>query len=189
MAKRHKDSTLATAGRGKDRTFGAINPPVFHASTVLFDNYADLREGVKHSETRFFYGRKGSPTIWAFNDAMNELEGGAEAKSFPSGIAAVTASLLSVLSSDDHLLMADCVYEPTRLIAYGLLKKLGIEVEFFDPRIRAVVLFRELLGRKVGAKDGGSIRHPRTRILCIRWPLGQFIIRSKTGRLSVTYRK
>lgn len=137
MAKKHKDTLVTVAGRDKSRTFGAINPPVFHASTVLFDNYADLREGVRNSETRFFYGRKGSPTIWAFNDAVKELEGGAEAKSFPSGIAAATASLLSVLSAGDHLLMADCVYEPMRLIANRLLKKLGIETEFFEPRIGA----------------------------------------------------
>ncbi|MHA1544681.1 MAG: cystathionine beta-lyase [Alphaproteobacteria bacterium] len=131
-----KSTKIVKAGRRKEWTQGLVNPPVYHASTVLFDTYAALREGVKKAfSEELFYGRLGTPTLWALEDAMAELESARGAKIFPSGMAAIAASLLSVLKSGDHVLFSDTVYEPTRKLAKGLLPRLGIEADFFDPLI------------------------------------------------------
>lgn len=131
-----KSTRIVKAGRRKEWTQGLVNPPVYHASTVLFDTYAALRIGVKKAfSEELFYGRLGTPTLWALEDAMAELEGAKGSKIFPSGMAAIAASLLSVLKSGDHVLFADTVYEPTRKLAKNLLPRLGIEADFFDPLI------------------------------------------------------
>ncbi|MEE8294260.1 MAG: cystathionine beta-lyase [Sphingomonadales bacterium] len=133
-----KSTKIVKAGRRREWTQGIVNPPVYHASTVLFDTYKDLREGVKKAfSEELFYGRLGTPTLWALEDAMAELEGARGSKIFPSGMAAIACALLSVLKSGDHVLFADTVYEPTRKLAKDLLPRLGIEADFFDPLIGA----------------------------------------------------
>lgn len=133
-----KSTKIVKAGRKKKWTYGVVNPPVFHASTVLFDTYNELREGVKKAfSEELFYGRLGTPTLWALEDAMAELEGARGSKVFPSGMAAIASSLLSVLKSGDHVLFADTVYEPSRKMAKNLLPRFGVEADFFDPMIGA----------------------------------------------------
>jgi cysteine-S-conjugate beta-lyase len=81
-----------------------------------------------------YYGRRGTPTTWALEAALTELEpGAAGAKLFPSGVAAISAALLSVLKAGDHLLMVDSAYEPTRLFCDRTLRDLGIETSYYDP--------------------------------------------------------
>lgn len=129
-----KPTRIGQAGRAKKWTRGLVNPPVFHASTVLFDTYKDLREGVKKAfSEELFYGRLGTPTHWAFEEAMADLEGAKGAKVFPSGMAAIAASLLAVLKAGDHVLIVDNVYEPTRKVAQNLLPRFNIEATFYDP--------------------------------------------------------
>jgi cystathionine beta-lyase len=110
-----------------------VNPPVVHASTVLFDNSDDLLSG----QARYTYGRRGTPTTDALESAITEMEGAAGSVLCPSGLSAVSTALLSVLRAGDHLLMADNVYDPARNIATGVLKRLGIETTFFAPQIGA----------------------------------------------------
>ncbi len=134
-----------TGGRRSDWTCipnasgGVVNPPVWRASTHLYDSVADLRDGVRHDEDgRFFYGRRGGPTQWALADALTQLEPGAAGTVlFPSGVAAIHAALLSVLKPGDVLLMTDNAYDPSRSFADGFLKKWGVETRFFDPAIGA----------------------------------------------------
>jgi len=129
-----KSTRLVKGGRRREWTHGLVNPPVYHASTVLFDTYKDLREGVRKAfSEELFYGRLGTPTLWALEEAMAELEGAKGAKVYPSGMAAVAASLMAVLEAGDHLLVADTVYEPTRKLVSRFLPKFGIETDFFDP--------------------------------------------------------
>lgn len=134
------DSTrVVSAGRRKEWTQGIVNTPVWRASTILYDSVADLRAaGGRDTHHRLFYGRKGTPTQWSLADALTELEPGAEGTFlYPSGVAAIAAALLSVLSPGDDLLLPDSAYDPTRSMATGLLKRMGIATRFYDPLIGA----------------------------------------------------
>ena len=138
---------VVSAGRRPEWTQGIVNPPVWRASTHLYDSVADLRAaGGRDTHHRLFYGRRGSPTQWSLADALTELEPGAEGTFlYPSGVAAIAAALLSVLSPGDELLCVDSAYDPTRSLATGLLRRLGIATRFYDPMVGAGIadLFAE----------------------------------------------
>jgi cystathionine beta-lyase len=127
---------VVSAGRREEWTQGIVNPPVWRASTILYDSVAELRGRVSDTHHRLFYGRRGTPTQWALADALTELEPGAEGTFlYCSGVAALAAALLSVLSPGDELLLVDSAYDPTRSLANGLLKRMGIGTRFYDPLI------------------------------------------------------
>lgn len=135
-----KDATrIVSAGRRAEWTQGIVSPPVWRASTILYDSVAHLREsGGKDTHHRLFYGRRGTPTQWSLADALTELEPGAEATLlYPSGVAAVSTALLAVLSPGDHLLVPDSAYDPTRNFANGMLRRMGIATTYYDPLIGA----------------------------------------------------
>ncbi len=134
----NEDTKLVTGGRRKDWTHGIVNPPVYRASTCLFDSYAHLRERVADPTAKeLFYGRKGTPTQWSLQEALSELENADGTMLFPSGVAAVTTAILSLVKAGDHILITDSAYEPTRSFANGFLKVMGIEAEYYDPTIGA----------------------------------------------------
>lgn len=112
-----------------------VNPPVWRASTHLYPDIAALDAGAHtNQDGRFFYGRRGAPTQWALAEALTELETGAAGTIlFPSGVAAISATLLTLLKPGDVLLMTDNAYAPSRAMAKGLFTRLGIETRFFDP--------------------------------------------------------
>jgi cystathionine beta-lyase len=130
---------VVTAGRRKEWTQGIVNPPVWRASTILYDSVEHLREtGRGDTHHRLYYGRRGTPTQWALADALTELEPGAEDTFlYCSGVAAVTAALLSVLDPGDELLLVDSAYDPTSSFAAGFLKRMGIATRHYDPLIGA----------------------------------------------------
>ncbi|MCM8729397.1 cystathionine beta-lyase [Hephaestia sp. GCM10023244] len=129
---------LVTAGRRAEWTQGIVNPPVWRASTILYDSIADMRATGGDTHHRLYYGRRGTPTQWALADALTELEPGAEGTFlYCSGVAAIAAALLSVLSPGDELLLVDSAYEPTRAMARGLLARFGITTRFYDPLVGA----------------------------------------------------
>ena len=130
------NTRLAHTGRSKDYTHGVVNPPVYRASTCVFETYEDLRAGVADPWGRkLFYGRKGTPTHWSLEDAISELHGAELTHLYPSGVAAISGAILSVISAGDHILITDSAYEPTRGLANGLLKRLGVEITYFDPTL------------------------------------------------------
>lgn len=139
MAKAPKDTRpdtkVVTAGRRPEWTGPVVNPPVWRASTHLYPDMAAKEDGGKHNEDgRFFYGRRGAPTQWALAEALTELEPGAHGTVlYPSGVAAIAGALLAVLKPGDVLLVTDNAYEPSRLMATGLLARMGIDSRFFDP--------------------------------------------------------
>ncbi|MGK6318840.1 cystathionine beta-lyase [Sphingomonas sp. DT-204] len=138
MSGERKPATKAvTAGRREEWTQGIVSPPVWRASTILYDSVADLRAGAtRDTHHRLFYGRRGTPTQWSLAEALTELEPGAYATLlYPSGVAAVSTALLSVLRPGDELLLVDSAYDPTRSFANGLLKGFGISTRFYDPLI------------------------------------------------------
>lgn len=135
-----KDATrVVTAGRRAEWTQGIVNPPVWRASTILYDSIADLRaSGGKDTHHRLYYGRRGTPTQWSLAEALTELEPGAQGTLlYPSGVAAIAAALLAVLGPGDELLLVDSTYDPTRNLANGLLKRFGITTRYYDPLVGA----------------------------------------------------
>ncbi len=126
---------IVTGGRSKKLTGPVVNAPVWRASTHLYDDVAALEAGKKSNEDgRFFYGRRGSPTQWSLSEALTEMEPGAHGTMlYPSGAAAISCALLSVLKPGDVLLMTDNAYDPSRLFADGFLKRFGVETRYFDP--------------------------------------------------------
>lgn len=134
----------------------AVNPPLVRASTVLFANTAEQREMRERrtSERIFSYGARGTPTTFALEDAVSELEGAYRTRLFPTGLAAIGMTLLAYLRPGDHVLMSDCVYEPARALAASFLEPYGIACSFF-------------------AADGSDIeKHwtPRTRLVYAEAP-------------------
>lgn len=117
---------------------GVVNPPVWRASTILYDNIADLKARGASTHDKLYYGRRGTPTVWALADALTGLEPGAEGTLlYPSGVAANSAGLLALLSPGDHLLMVDSAYEPTRAFCNGMLARMGVRTTYYDPLIGA----------------------------------------------------
>lgn len=150
-----KDTELVTTGRDPEAHSGIVNPPVYHASTVLFPTVAALHAAMKKPFEGVYYGRMGTPTSAAFEEALTALEGGHRAVSVPSGLAAITTVLFATLKAGDHLLMVDTVYNPTRKFCEGPLKDLGIETTFYDPLI--------------GGKIAGLCR-PETKVIYLESP-------------------
>jgi cysteine-S-conjugate beta-lyase len=139
-------TNLVQGGRRAEWTGRVVNPPVWRASTILYDDTASLKDGVQsNNDGNWFYGRRGTPTQWALADALTALEREAAGTMlYPSGVAALGGALLSVLKPGDHLLMPDSAYDPTRALCASFLKPLGIETEYYDPLLGAAItgLFR-----------------------------------------------
>ena len=138
MAKRIPDDAgintrLTHGGNDPLDYYGFVNPPVVRASTVLFPDAATLAS----RQQKYTYGTRGTPTTDALAQAINELEGSAGTIIVPSGLMAVVVPLLGFLSAGDHLLMVDSVYYPTRNFTDTMLKRFGVEVEYYDPHIGA----------------------------------------------------
>lgn len=133
-----KKTQFVTAGRNKKWTQGVVNPPVQRASTVVFNSVAEKHEATANRANKaLFYGRRGTTTHFALQEAMVELEGGAGCALYPCGAAAITNAILSFVSTGDHILMVDTCYEPTRDFCNIMLKKLGVETTYYDPMIGA----------------------------------------------------
>jgi len=125
------DTELVIAGRRKEWTHGIVNPPIYRASTCVFETYAQLKErAADPSAKHLFYARKGTPIHWALTEAITELEGGAGTMLYPSGISAVTGAMLALVKAGDHVLITDSAYEPTRSFANGLMKDMGVETTY-----------------------------------------------------------
>ena len=125
---------------GRDHAVDIVNPPIGRASTVLFGTLADLDAAIRDPDAGLYYGRRGTQTHWALEDALTQIEpGAAGTKLFPSGVAAITTSLLACLKAGDELLITDSAYEPSRTFADHLLAPLGISTRYFDPCCGAAI--------------------------------------------------
>ena len=121
-----EDTRIILSGRDPYRYGGSVNPPVYHVSTVLAESIEQLnsRDYLEEKGVQeMAYGRKGTPTSWALENAVAELEGGYRCLTYSSGLGAVTVALLSFLKAGDHLLMTDSVYAPTRKFCNSVLKR------------------------------------------------------------------
>jgi cystathionine beta-lyase len=129
------DTLLAHAGRAPEENFGIVNPPVYHASTVLHPTVAALEEAARNRYNQVTYGRHGTPTSFAFEAAVAAVEGGHRAVAFCSGAAACFAAILAFVKAGDHVLVTDSVYGPVRAFCTGFLERFGVAASFYDPRI------------------------------------------------------
>ena len=129
------ETALVTAGRDTKAQKGFVNPPVVHGSTVLYPTAEDLHA----HRGEFQYGRHGTPTTKALQEALMALEGPqcAGVGLAPSGLSAISTTLLAVLKAGDHLLVCDNAYRPTRNFCNGMLARYGVETTYFDPLIGA----------------------------------------------------
>jgi cystathionine beta-lyase len=127
------DTRLAHGGNDPRDFHGFVNPPVVHASTVLYPNAGAMASRAQ----KYTYGTRGTPTTDALASAIDALEGSAGTIVVPSGLAAVTIPLLAFAAAGDHVLIVDSVYHPTRHFADTMLTRLGVEIEYYDPRIGA----------------------------------------------------
>jgi cystathionine beta-lyase len=137
MKRRRPATAVLHAGRTPRRHLGAVNTPVYRASTILFETVADLERAARGEFDGLTYGLHGLPTVADFQSAMAELEGGHAALAVPSGLTATTFPLLAFVRPGDHVLVTDVVYGPTRRFCENHLRRLGTEVEYYDPTIGA----------------------------------------------------
>jgi cystathionine beta-lyase len=131
------DTLLTHAGSHPEDNLGAVNPPVYRVSTVVFDSVAAMQAGEKRPFDSMRYGRHGTPTSFAFEEAVCALEGGYRSIATCSGQAAIASTLSALLQAGDHLLIADSVYHPTRRYCLDHLTRCGVSVTFYDPLIGA----------------------------------------------------
>lgn len=151
------DTLLGHAGGDPASREGAVNPPVYRASTFLFPSVAEW-EASRDPRRRFDiirYGQLATPTTLALEEAIATVEGGYRAMLLPSGLAAVTVALQALLGAGDHVLVTDAVYPPTRHFCDKLLKRFGVATTYFDPRI----------GERID-----SLIQPNTRVVFLESP-------------------
>ncbi len=127
------NTRLAHAGRDPKRFHGFVNPPIYRGSTILFPSAAALEA----NEQEFTYGRLGTPTVKALEEAIAELEGGHATWLAPSGLSAIATTFLALLSAGDHMLVTDAVYRPTRRFCDQVLTRLGVQISYYDPLVGA----------------------------------------------------
>lgn len=137
MSKHYQNETrVIHAGRHPERFDGLVNTPVYRGSTVLSSTLEEWQAKKKLQRSGVvgtYYGRFGTPTTHALQQAIAELEGGYRSLVYPSGLAACSGALLSFVGAGDHVLMTDSAYSPTRSVAIRLLKRMGVETTFYLP--------------------------------------------------------
>jgi cystathionine beta-lyase len=126
-----KETKLVELGRQPSLHAGAVNTPVYRASTILFPDVQSMFDGSQP----YTYGRRGTPTTRALEEAFCQLEGGARTVLTPSGLSACTLAILTACGAGDHLLVTDSIYGTTRVFCERLAKRYGITTTFFEPTV------------------------------------------------------
>lgn len=155
---RRRDTQLAHGGRHPRENHGIVNPPVYHASTVLFPTLEALEQSHLKPLEGVSYGRYGTPTHFALEEALCELDGAHGAVTTSSGLAAIHIALTAFLGKGDHVLMLDSAYGPSRKLCDGLLRKQGIETTYYDPGLGAgITSLMQANTRVVYVESPGSL--------------------------------
>jgi cystathionine beta-lyase len=149
------DTFISHVAQNPEKHDGAVNIPVYRASTIVFPTLDDYEAAEKGTYGKPTYGRYGSEATLGLEEALARLEGADHAMLTASGVAAITVALLSFVKAGDHILMADTVYGPARRFCNEHLAKLGVETTFFDP----------LIGSEIRA-----LMKPNTKIVYVESP-------------------
>ena len=128
---RRPDTDVVELGRDPAQQYGFVNTPVYRGSTVLFPTL----QALEAKDQPYVYGRRGTPTQQALQQAICALEGGALTLLAPSGLSAITTALLAFAKTGGHVLVSDSVYGPTRRFCDNVLPRLGVKTSYYDPLI------------------------------------------------------
>ena len=128
---RNIETIAAHAGLKPEENHGIVNPPVYHASTILSSSMKNYKD---RSKKKYTYGRNGTPTSEALEKAISDLYDADGCVLAPSGMSAITNSFMGVLKSFDHALIPDCVYGSARRFVEEEFKRFQIEHDFYDSR-------------------------------------------------------
>lgn len=140
MTSKHIETKLVNAGRKSRYLQGSVNPVIQRASSLVFESVQQKKHATANrAKGELFYGRRGTLTHFALQDAMCELEGGAGCYLYPCGAAAVSNSILAFIESGDHVIMTGAAYEPTQDFCNIVLKSMGVETTYYDPTIGAEI--------------------------------------------------
>lgn len=152
---RHPATFLAHAARQPEMHHGMVNTPIYRGSTILSSSLQQWESRKQPDNPYASYGRFGTPTTAALEEVVAQAEGGYRSIVLPSGLAACTHAILSLVSSGDHVLLPDSVYGPTRAFAERVLARFGIEAEFYAPAIGAGI---------------AALLRPHTRVVFVEAP-------------------
>jgi len=133
------ETEVVHLGRDPAKHQGAVNTPVYRASTMVFPTLDDLEASAAGTYAGIGYGLHGLPTLTDLQSAVARLEGGTRGFAVPSGLAATTLPLLALTKAGDRVLITDSVYGPTRRFAMNTLERYGVEVAFYDPLAGAAI--------------------------------------------------
>ena len=127
---KYKDATIIThSGRKPEDHYGFVNTPVYRGSTVLSKTAKEFKD----QTGKYLYGSLGTPSSESLENNIKDLEQADGCKLTSSGRSAILLALMSVLKKDDHILLSDNVYYPTKIIVNDFLSKMGISSSYFPP--------------------------------------------------------
>jgi cysteine-S-conjugate beta-lyase len=127
---------LVHAGRKTRYTQGAVNSVIQRASSLVFNSIEAKKEATENrAKGALFYGRRGTLTHFALQEAMTEIEGGAGCYLYPCGAAAIANAILAFVKNGDHILVSEASYEPTQEFCEHILKDFGVETDYFSPLV------------------------------------------------------
>ncbi|CAM3299761.1 MULTISPECIES: cystathionine beta-lyase [Yersinia] len=156
MSSKKLETTLISAGRSKKFTLGSVNPVIQRASSLVFDSVkAKKHATINRGKGELFYGRRGTLTHFALQEAMTELEGGAGCVLYPCGAAAISNAILAFVSAGDHVLMTGSAYEPAQSFCDKILSRMQVSTSYFDPLIGSAV---------------GKLVQPNTKVVFLESP-------------------
>ncbi|MBI4724312.1 MAG: cystathionine beta-lyase, partial [Rhodomicrobium sp.] len=127
------ETALTQLGHNPQAYSGFVNTPIVRGSTVIFPD----AESLESRNAEYTYGRPSNPTTRALEKALAALESGERTFLTPSGLSAISTTLMAFAEAGGHMLITDSVYLPTRRFANRVLKRMGVEVEYYDPLIGA----------------------------------------------------
>ncbi len=158
MTRRELDTRLLHPKSSAPSGFKSLSTPVFRGSTTLFDRAAEIRDTWNHDEAPYTYGSYGTPTTLELAARVAELEGATRCFITPGGQAALVLVYLASLNTGDHVLVPESVYGPSRIFADRVLRRFGVEVEYYPPLEGAAIAARIRSNtRLVWCESPGSI--------------------------------
>jgi cysteine-S-conjugate beta-lyase len=131
----HWKSKLIHPAAHAPANFRSLATPTYRGSTVVFRRHADVSDDWRQSEHGYTYGLYGTPTVLELGARIAEIEGARHSFIVPGGQAAIALIYLAFCTAGSHALVPFNAYGPNREIAAGLLARLGITVQAYDPLI------------------------------------------------------
>lgn len=158
----HSETVLLHGAYDPETFGGVVNPPVFRASTIVFRDIEDMEARARAMSSpdgqELWYGRKGTPTTFALQELLAQLEGGYRSLLVSSGLAACTSAIMAFVKSGDHVLICNSVYGPTRHFADTVLRRCGVTASYYDP---------------TAGSDIGALFRPNTTVVFLESPGSQ----------------